>query len=123
MDSINLKDLAGGKIFCDFFGFVIPTDETIYPGAEKDLFIKSVKVGQVKVMAVRKFKVFQMRDVLCALETGEADVKLFTRRLSAHHGVIKPDDDLLHVAVKYTKKDFDVLNTMATEWWNVQQVF
>ena len=122
MDSIVLADIAGGKIFCDFFGFVLPMDATLYAGAERNLKVKTVKVGKIKILAVRSFKAFQIRDIICALETGDSNVKLFSRKLSMHHGAIKPDDDLIHVAVKYVDKDYEALDSLGTEWWNSQRL-
>lgn len=115
--AIQLHDIAGGKVFTDFFSIILPPAENLFVGNVEELIIKSSKVGRVKIISVRKFQVHQLRDFVCALDSGNIDVKSYLRKLTINHGEQLPDDDLLHVIVKYQERDFDALSPMITDWW------
>lgn len=115
---INVRDLAGGKYFADFFSIVLPADLDLEPGMQYILAHKSTAIGLVEVVDVRTFKVDQVRSFIAASETGDTNVKKFHKKMQLFAGPLEPKDELANVVLKYVKRDFKIQQQLLAVWWS-----
>lgn len=122
MDEIVLRDISGGRVFCDFFSMVMVDEAIIFPGNILQIKVKSALLGNAEVLAVRHFKVHQTREFLAAAEIGEHSVKLFMKRIEMQSGKVAAGDKLVHVVFRYNTRNFEGMEELMTEWWNSQKL-
>lgn len=117
-EKIIYQDCAGGKIFNDYFGVVLPFQDSLIIGETVEVFMKSVFLGKAQIISMRTFKAHEVRPVLSALETGDENVKHFFRKISSNYGVeVKPFNLMAHVVIRYNERNYEAMNELITGWY------
>lgn len=116
-EKIIYQDCAGGKIFNDYFGTVLPFQDSLMIGETVEVFMKSVYLGKAQIVSMRTFKAHEVRPILSALETGNENVKHFFRKIETSYGEVKPFNLMAHVVVRYHQRNYEAMNELITGWY------